>query len=114
MTNLNNKIKTLVNSLTVKEIKTEPCLSCYTCCEVDVEQCGSLMNRYRLQWFEILSEDAEGFGSYAEYDFYIDFSNKKELNKRLKSLHESEIENIQYVLENSSKFDFELIKFNRG
>lgn len=108
MTNLNNKIKTLVNSLTIKEIKTEPCFRCYTCCEIDIEQCGSLMNRYRLQWFETVTED------YPENDFFLDFYTKKDLNKVLKSLHESEIENIQYVLENSSKFDFELIKFNRG
>lgn len=113
------KIKTLINSLPTKEIKTEPCYRCYTCCEIDVEQCGSIMKGYRLQWFEnfdnISSEDEGGEDiscySYPENDFYLDFLTKKVLSNVIKHLHTSDKINIEYVLNNANKFDFELIKF---
>lgn len=116
MQTLRSKINNLIKTLPVKQIKTEPCFNCYTCCEINVEECGSILSGYRLQWFEKfdnISTEEEGEDiscySYPENDFYLDFNTKKDLSKIINYLHESEKKNIEYVLENSNRFEFELI-----
>lgn len=111
-----NKIKNLIKSIPVKEIQTSPCFRCYTCNEIDTENCGSIMKGFRLQWFEnfdnISSEDDDiSCFSYPENDFYLDFKTMKELSNKLNQLHESDKTNLKYILENHNRFDFELIKF---
>jgi hypothetical protein len=111
---MKTEIQVLVDSLVIKEIQTEPCFICYTCREVDSKNCHSYMNGYRLQWFETSPEDDEGFESYPENDFFLDFSSRDGLAEVLNLLPECDARLIQYVLQNKNAFNFELIKFKRG